>query len=108
VVGAAVKLDGRFIVRTGRGIGRNREIEQVEEAAAEAEAERRAGLHLEAERGVAEAQLGDRIAQLLEVGGVGREQAAEHHRLMSGIAAHPLAPTRSEYPDLGSSIPRFN
>ena len=38
-------------------------------------------LHLEAEAGVVEAQLGDALAQLLEVGGVDREQAAEHHRL---------------------------
>ena len=38
-------------------------------------------LHLEAEAGVVEAQLGDAFAQLLEVGGVDREQAAEHHRL---------------------------
>ena len=38
-------------------------------------------LHLEAERGVVEAQLGDALAQLLEVGGVDREQAAEHDRL---------------------------
>ena len=31
-------------------------------------------------RGVVEAQLGERLAQLLELGGIDREQAAEHHR----------------------------
>ena len=56
-------------------------MEQAEEAAAEAEAERGAGLHLEGEAGVVEAQLADGGAQVLEVGGVDREQAAEHHRL---------------------------
>ena len=33
------------------------------------------------EAGVVEAQLADAFAQLLEVGRVDREQAAEHHRL---------------------------
>ena len=42
---------------------------------------RRAALHLEAERGVVEAQLVEAVAELLELGGVDREQAAEHHRL---------------------------
>jgi hypothetical protein len=56
-------------------------VQQAEEAAAEAEAERGAAFHLEAERGVVEPQLGDRFAQLLKVGGVDREQPAEHHRL---------------------------
>ena len=39
------------------------------------------GLHLVGEAGVVEAQLAHRGAQVLEVGGVDREQAAEHHRL---------------------------
>ena len=52
-------------------------MQQAEEAAAEAEAERGAGLHLEAEGGVVEAQLVETVAQLLEVVGVDREQAAE-------------------------------
>ena len=56
-------------------------MEQAEEAAAEAEAECGAGLHLEAERGVVEAQLVEAVAELLELGGVDREQAAEDHRL---------------------------
>src|SRR4030095_1466830 len=56
-------------------------VEQAEEAAAEAEAQRCAALGLEAEAGVVEPQLGNALAELLEVGGVDREQAAEHHRL---------------------------
>src|SRR5690606_11749822 len=55
------------------------EVQQAEEAAAEPEAERGRALHLETEAGVVEAQAGDGLAQLLEVGGVDREQAAEHH-----------------------------
>ena len=56
-------------------------MQQAEEAAAEAEAERGAGLHLEAEGGVVEAELVEAVAQLLEVVGVDREQAAEDDRL---------------------------
>ena len=56
-------------------------MQQAEEAAAEAEAERRRGLHLVGEARVVEPELAHRRAQLLEVGGVDREQAAEHHRL---------------------------
>ena len=52
-------------------------VEQAEEAAAEAEAQRRAGLHLEAEARIVEAELGDAFAQLLEIGGIDREEAAE-------------------------------
>ena len=56
-------------------------MEEAEEAAAEAEAQGRAGLHLEGEAGVVEAQLGEAVAQLLEIVGVGREEAAEDDRL---------------------------
>ncbi len=55
-------------------------MQQAQEAAAEAEAQRRAGLGLEMERGVVELQLAERLAQRLELGGIGGEQAAEHHR----------------------------
>ena len=41
----------------------------------------RAGLHLPGEAGVVQAQARDGGAQVFEVGGVGGEQAAEHHRL---------------------------
>ena len=57
------------------------EMQQAEKAAAEAEAQRRRGLGLVLEARVVEAQLGEAVAQLLVIGGVGREQAAEHHRL---------------------------
>ena len=56
-------------------------MEEPEEAAAEAEAERGAGFHLEGEARVVEAELAHRLAQHVEVGGVDREEAAEHHRL---------------------------
>ena len=55
-------------------------MQQPEKAAAEAEAERGRGFHLEREAGVVEAQLAHRRAQRLEIVGVDREQAAEHHR----------------------------
>jgi hypothetical protein len=71
------------VIFAGQPLLDDLEVEQAEEAAAEAEAERGAGLHLEAEAGVVEAQLGDAIAQLLEIGGVDREQAAEDDRLDS-------------------------
>ncbi|MNQ87058.1 hypothetical protein D3C85_1022680 [compost metagenome] len=57
------------------------QVQQAEEAAAEAEAQGGAGFHLEGEAGVVQAQLADGGAQVLEVGGVDREQAAEDHRL---------------------------
>ena len=69
------------VIFAGQPLLDDLEVEEAEEAAAEAEAERGAGLHLEAERGVVEAQLVEAVAQLLEIGGVDREQAAEHHRL---------------------------
>ena len=56
------------------------QMQQPEEAAAEAEAERGARLHLEGEARVVEAQLAHRGAQILELRGIDREQAAEHHR----------------------------
>ncbi len=52
-----------------------------EEAAAEAEAERGGRLHLVGEGGVVEPEPAHGGAQGLEVGGVHREQAAEHHGL---------------------------
>ena len=56
-------------------------MQQPEEAAAEAEAERGGGLHLIGEARIVEAELADRLAQILELGRIDREQAAEHHRL---------------------------
>jgi hypothetical protein len=69
------------IIFAGEALLDDLEVEEPEEAAAEAEARARGRLHLEREAGVVEPELGDRFAQLLEIGGVDREQAAEHHRL---------------------------
>ena len=57
------------------------QVQQAQESAAEAEAQCRAGFHLEAEAGVVQAQLEQAFAELVEVRRVDREQAAEHHRL---------------------------
>src|SRR5690606_674544 len=57
------------------------QMQQAEEAAAEAEAERGGRLHLGGEAGVVEAQLADGGAQVLEIGGVDRKQTAEHNWL---------------------------
>src|SRR4051794_3391219 len=69
------------VVLAGQALLDDLEVEEAEEAAAEAEAERRAGLHLEAERGVVEPELVEAVAELLELGGVDREQAADDDRL---------------------------
>ena len=56
-------------------------VEEPQVAAAKSEAERLAGLRLEGEGRVVEAQLDERVAQLVVVGGVDREDAAEDHGL---------------------------
>src|SRR6201999_3310113 len=56
------------------------EVEEPEEAAAEAEAERGGGFHLVGKARVVEAQLAHGAAQVLELGGIDREETAEHHR----------------------------
>src|SRR6185369_14909274 len=56
------------------------QVQEAEEAAAEAEAERGARFHLVREAGVVEPQLAHGSAQVFELRGVDREQAAEHHR----------------------------
>ena len=65
-------------------------VQQAEEAAAEAEAQRVGGLGLPAQRGVVERQLLQRVAQVGVVVGVDREQAAEHHRLDLAVAGQRL------------------
>ena len=57
------------------------QMQQAQESAAEAEAKGRRGLHLVGEAGVVEAQAPHGRAQILEIGGVHREQAAEDHGL---------------------------
>src|SRR5207253_2501507 len=56
------------------------EMQQSQEAAAEAESQGCRGLGLELEGGVVEPQLLQALAQRLEIIGVGREEAAKHHR----------------------------
>ncbi len=65
-------------------------VQQAEEAAAEAEAERVGGLGLPRQRGVVERELLQRVAQLGEVVGVDREQPAEDHRLDLAVAGQRL------------------
>src|SRR6185437_13669650 len=69
------------VILAGQPLLDDLEVEEAEEAAPEPEAERRAGLHLEAERGVVEAELVEAVAELLEVVGIDREEAAEDDRL---------------------------
>ncbi len=57
------------------------QMQQTEKAAAEAEAKCRRGFHLITERRVVQAQFSDGGAQVFEVCGIDREQAAEHDRL---------------------------
>src|SRR6185437_3481123 len=55
--------------------------QEPQEAAAKAEAERGRGLRLARERGVVEAQLVERVAQILVARRVRREDPGEHHGL---------------------------
>ena len=55
-------------------------MQQAEEAAAEAEAQRGGGFRLVVEAGVVQAQLAQGFAQLLEIVRVHRIEAAPHHR----------------------------
>ena len=71
-------------------------VQQPEEAAAEAEAERLRRLGLVEQRRVVQLQLLERVAQLGVVVGVGREEPGEHHRLDVLVAGQRLgAPPRS-------------
>ena len=70
-------------------------MQETEEAAAEAEAERRRGLHLEGEARVVEAQPPHRRPQVLEVGGIDREQPSR---------TPPAAPGRKARQHLGGGL----
>ncbi len=65
-------------------------VEQAEEAAAEAEAERLGGLRLPGQRGVVEGQLLERVAQVFVAVGVDREEPAEDHRPHLAVALQRL------------------
>ena len=56
-------------------------VQQAEEAAAKAEAQRGGDFRLVVQRRVVELELGERIAKALVVLGIDREQAGEHARL---------------------------
>ncbi len=65
-------------------------VQKPEKAAAKAETERVRRVGLEAERRIVHVQLRQRIAQILVLGGVGREDAGEHHRLHFAKAGQGL------------------
>ena len=65
-------------------------VEQAEEAAAEAEAERDRGLGLVEKRGVVERELAERLPQVLVLVGVDRVEPGEHHRLGLAVAGQRL------------------
>ncbi len=65
-------------------------VQQAQEAAAKAEAERVGGLGLPRERSVVERQLLQRVAQVGIAVGVDREQPAEDHRLHLPVARQRL------------------
>ena len=65
-------------------------MEQAEEAAAEAEAERLGGLRLPGEGGVVERELLERVAEVFVAVGVDREEAAEDHRPHLAVALERL------------------
>ena len=62
------------------------QVQQAEEAAAEAEAERGRALRLVLQRGVVEAELLERVAEVLVLRGIGRIDAGEDHRADLAIA----------------------
>ncbi|MND79928.1 hypothetical protein D3C80_716880 [compost metagenome] len=57
------------------------QMQQAEEAAAETETESGRRFHFEREGRIVEAKLAHRRAQVFEIGGIDREETAEHHRL---------------------------
>ena len=65
-------------------------VQQAEEAAAEAEAERQRGLGLVEERTVVQLQPLERVAELRVLVGIGREEPGEDHRLDFLVAGHRL------------------
>ncbi len=78
------------IVFAGQPLLDDFQMQEAQEPAAKAEAERGGAFHLVGEAGVVEPQLADALAQLLELGGVDREQPAEHHRLDFLVARQRL------------------
>ena len=89
---------GKAVAHAGRGgddiqikfpfqpLGDDLHVQQAKEAAAEAEAQRGAGLQLKGEGGVVQLQLFQCILQVGVLGTVGGIDAAEHHRLDLTVA----------------------
>ena len=69
-------------------------VQQAEEAATEAEAERAGGLRLVHQRGVVELQLVERVAQRRVVVAVDRVEAGVHHRVGVPVATERLGRRR--------------
>ena len=70
-------------------------VQQAQEAAAEAEAQRHRVLRLEDERGVVELQPVQRVAQQRIVVALHREEAGEDHRLGGAVAGQRLGGGRA-------------
>ena len=70
----------------GEALLHDLQMQQAEEAAAEAVAERRRGFRLGVEARIVQGQLLQRFAQMLEIAVIDREDAAEHHR-QAGLEA---------------------
>ena len=96
-----VELDRRHrreqleVVLALQALAHDVHVQQPEEAAAEAEAERVGGLRLPRQRGVVERQLLERVAQVRVAVGVDREEPAEDHRLDLPVAGQRFAGGRA-------------
>ena len=85
--------DEREVVLALEPLAHDLHVQQPEEAAAEAEAERARGLGLVGERRVVEPQLLERLAQVGVLVALDGVEAAEDHRLRFAVARERLAGT---------------
>ena len=86
--------DEREVVLALEALAHDLHVQQAEEAAAEAEAERARRLGLVGERRVVEPQLLERLAQVGVLVAVDRVETAEHHRLRVAVAGERLGRVR--------------
>ena len=99
-LGAILRHDAVDDVRSGRNevevelalqaLADDLQVEQAEEAAAEAEAEGRGGFGLEGQRRVVELEALEGVAQVREVRSVDRVDAGEDHRVRVSVALESL------------------
>src|SRR4028119_1282266 len=84
----SLEIDSRNFSRSEERFSRNAEIYTLslhdalpisQESAAKSEAQSRRSLHFEAERGVVEAQFGNRFAQFLEIGRAVQQECRDLH-----------------------------